>query len=153
MSSADRPIDRYLDALFDELRAADPATARRLIAEVEGHLLESAADLEGSGLGRIEAERTAVDRFGPPARIAAETRRAVRARPVEFVLAAFRPAVFLAGVGLAAVGVSGAVAATMSAMFGRDFVGSLRQTYGLAFAVPLVRRLLDATRSGHFIGT
>lgn len=61
-------IDAYLVTL-DRRLAFDAALCHRVRAEVEDHLLE-AADARGD-LPRFEAERQAVERFGPPHAIAA----------------------------------------------------------------------------------
>lgn len=61
-------IDAYLVAL-DRRLAFDTALRHRVRAEVEDHLLE-AADARVD-LSRSEAERQAVERFGPPRAIAA----------------------------------------------------------------------------------
>jgi len=130
--TAASPIEGFLDALYDELRDADAAAARRLLAEAESHLRESADALEATGLERLEAERAAVERFGTPGEIVAAARPAVHTRLVGLVAGSVRPLVLLLGAGLVAVGVSGAVAAAMSAAFGSDFVGSIHQTYTAA---------------------
>lgn len=123
------PIENFLDALYDGLRDADAATARRLLAEAESHLRESADAFEAAGLERAEAEQTAVERFGTPSEIVAAGRPAVHVRLASLVAGSVRPLVLLLGAGLVAVGVSGAVAAAMSSAFGSDFVGSMHQTY------------------------
>ena len=67
-------VDRYLDEMFDRL-AGTGAAGRRALAETEDHLRASVADETARGLSVAEAERSAVTRFGPPARIAAQLRR------------------------------------------------------------------------------
>lgn len=66
--STDEPIEQYLDALYVELRTdprTDPRSARRLLDEAADHLHGAAAELEATGMDRLEAEREAVRRFGP----------------------------------------------------------------------------------------
>ena len=123
------PIEAFLDALYDELRDSDAATARRLLAEAESHLRESADALVTTGVERLEAEQAAVERFGTPAEIVAASRPALHARLTGLVAGSVRPLVLLLGAGLVVVGLSGAVAAAMSAAFGSGFVGSMHQTY------------------------
>jgi len=68
-------IDSYLADLRRALRARF-FLQRRLLAEVEDHLRESAEELRRSGLAAEDAEREAVARFGPPKAVAAEAVRA-----------------------------------------------------------------------------
>jgi hypothetical protein len=119
-----QPIDVFLDDLYRRLRG-NPRTARRLLAEAEAHLRDSAAALQATGMDAASAEREAVDRFGTPAEIAAQSAGAVSRR----LGALARAGVLLGGIGLVAVGVSGGIAALMNAVSGRDFVGALHQTY------------------------
>lgn len=127
MTRDEGPIEAFLDELYRQLSCA-PRVARRLLAEAEAHLHDSAAAIEATGVDRETAEQRAVDRFGAPGRIAAQAPTAPR-RPVPLALALVRAAVALAGVGLVAVGLSGAVAAVMNAAFGSSFVGAVHQTY------------------------
>lgn len=83
------PIASYLDELAGLLRRRGRA---RILAEVRAHLLE-AAD-RGS-------QEHAIERFGPPARVAAQF-NAVTRRPRLLVQRAF--AVMLAGAGMATLG-------------------------------------------------
>lgn len=113
------PIEDYLDDLLRRSRA-DARTTRRLIDEAADHLRSAADDLVAAGMSTVDAERAAVRRFGaaePLLRAAA--RRSLRA----LVLETLRAAILLGGCGLLAVGVSGALAAAMNAIFGRNFVG------------------------------
>ncbi|HVP40259.1 MAG TPA: permease prefix domain 1-containing protein [Candidatus Saccharimonadales bacterium] len=59
------PIQEYLRRLRTGLRG-DPRLARRVVQEVADHLGEAARAEEARGLSPAEAERSAVDRFGPP---------------------------------------------------------------------------------------
>ncbi len=113
------PIDDYLDELLRRTRA-DARTTRRLLDEASDHLRTAAAELVAAGNSRQDAEREAVRRFGPVAPIAKATlRRSIRA----LISETLRAALFLAGCGLVAVGVSGIVALAMNLILGRAFVG------------------------------
>jgi len=83
------PIASYLEELAGLLRRRGRT---RILAEVRAHLLEAAA--RGS-------EQHAVERFGPPARVAAQF-NAVARRPRALLQRAF--AVSLACAGMATVG-------------------------------------------------
>ena len=118
--SPDGPIERYLDELYAQLRS-DPRAGRRLLDEAADHLHDAAAGLERAGMEPVEAEREAVRRFGASRPLArAQARRSVG----RLLLDTVQAAVFLGGVGLVAVGASGLLAAAMSALFGRSFVGA-----------------------------
>lgn len=57
-------IDDYLGELLERLQL--PARRRRrILAEVEDHLACAAADLHAEGLDAEQAERAAIERFGP----------------------------------------------------------------------------------------
>ena len=113
------PIEDVLDELLRRTRA-DARTTRRLLDEASDHLYTTAAELEVAGLSRHEAEIEAVRRFGPLTPIMqAVSRRSVLALGLETL----RAALFLAGCGLVAVGISGLVALVMNVMAGRRFVG------------------------------
>lgn len=115
----DSPIEAYLDDMLRTLRA-DARTTRRLLDEAADHLLSTAAALEDAGVSRHDAEIEAIHRFGPVSPVAAAVyRRSVRA----LVADTARAAVFLAGCGLLAIGVSGVVALLMNLVAGRSFVG------------------------------
>jgi hypothetical protein len=89
-------IDRYLDEMFDRL-AGTGAEGRRALAETEDHLRTAAADDVAQGLPVAAAERDAVTRFGPPALIAGQLRRAGRSG---FLWSVLSGAWILAGLGL-----------------------------------------------------
>lgn len=113
------PIEDYLDELLRRVRA-DPRTTRRLLEEATDHLSAAAAELQAAGTARVEAEREAVRRFGPPADLASHSRRRSFAALVGETTGA---AVLLGACGLVAVGVSGVVVAVMNQLLGRSFVG------------------------------
>lgn len=116
---SEAPIDDCLDELLRRTRA-DARTTRRLLDEASDHLRHTAADLVGSGMSAQEAETEAVRRFGPITPIARATSRASLAT---LAVEASRAGLFLAGCGLAAVGVSGLVALVMNVWAGKSFVG------------------------------
>jgi hypothetical protein len=117
--AADSPIEDYLDDLLRSAHA-DPRTTRRLIDEANDHLFSAAADLEAAGMTRFEAEREAVRRLGPASGVLqGSSRRSFAALFLEVLGAS----VLLGGCGLVAIGLSGAVAALMNALFGLRFVG------------------------------
>lgn len=123
---SETPIEDYLDELLRRTRA-DARTTRRLLDEASDHLHAAASELQAGGMSRREAEAAAVSRFGPVAPIA---RGASGRSLVTLVFETSRAAVFLAGCGLVAVGVSGLVALVMNLWFGRSFVGGV-SVFGL----------------------
>lgn len=120
MTGSVTPIEDYLDELLRRTHT-DPRTTRRLLDEANDHLRTAAAELEATGVPRVEAEREALRRFGPPAGMTRDSwRRSVGALLVETL----RASVLLGGCGLVAVGLSGVVVAMMNVLFGRSFVGA-----------------------------
>ena len=116
---SETPIDDYLDELLRRTRA-DARTTRRLLDEASDHLHATAAELHSGGMSRQEAETEAVRRFGPvPPIVHAAFRRSFLA----LVFETLRAALFLAGCGLVAVGISGLVVLVMNLWAGRSFVG------------------------------
>src|SRR5690349_22729895 len=67
------PVDRYLDELFDRL-AGTGSAGRRVLVEAEDHLRTATAEGVQRGLSSDDAEREAVTRFGPAARVGTELR-------------------------------------------------------------------------------
>lgn len=63
-------IERYLDELATRLRVS-PVESRRLLAEAEEHLRETAARDEAAGVPADIAERHAIERFGTARQVAA----------------------------------------------------------------------------------
>jgi hypothetical protein len=115
------PIEDYLDELLRRTRS-DARTTRRLLEEAGDHLHATTTELVNDGMSRQAAETEAVRRFGPVATIVhAESRRSLLTLVVETV----RGALFLAGCGLVAVGISGLVALVMNVWAGRSFVGGV----------------------------
>jgi hypothetical protein len=68
-------VERYLDDIFDRLAGTGRA-GRIALAETEDHLRAAVAEEIAAGRSPDEAERAAVIRFGHPARIARQLRRA-----------------------------------------------------------------------------
>jgi hypothetical protein len=113
-------IDGVLDELFDHLAGTGPA-GRRALAEAEDHLHSAAAHARASGLDAAAAERDAVQRFGPPAAVAAGIRRAHLDRAA-IARTAFIGTWFVGAVSLVAIGVSGLVAELFGRVYGAGFV-------------------------------
>lgn len=117
-------IDGYLDDLLRELQV-EARRARRILAETEDHLRALAEQERAAGLPSPDAEERALARFGSPAlvarRFAREDGPAMRpALLLNFVLSL----ALVAGIGLAAIGASGLLAAGMGAAFGKSFVAA-----------------------------
>jgi hypothetical protein len=119
MTGGPTPIEDYLDELLRRTRT-DPRTTRRLLDEATDHLFAVAADLEATGMPRLDAEREAVRRFGATNELARAFRRPSLAALLSETLCA---AMLLGGCGLVAIGLSGGVAAVMNALAGPRFVG------------------------------
>ena len=119
---SETPIEDYLDELLRRTRA-DARTTRRLLDEASDHLHAATTELEAGGMPPQDAETEAVRRFGPVTPIVrATSRRSFAALASETL----RAALFLAGCGLVAIGISGLVALVMNLWFGRSFVGGVR---------------------------
>jgi hypothetical protein len=92
------PIAEYLAELSRQLRRSK---RRRILAEVRAHLLEAAGADASRGVDADRAAQSAVERFGPPARVASQfnaLRRHPRALPQRAA------AVMLAGAAMATLG-------------------------------------------------
>jgi len=92
------PIADYIAELSGELRRG---RRRRILAEVRAHLVEAAAADASRGVEPIRAAQRAVERFGPPSRVASQF-NALRRRPRALVHRA--AAVMLAGAAMASAG-------------------------------------------------
>jgi hypothetical protein len=114
------PVDRYLDELFDRL-AGTGAAGRRALAEAEDHLRAATADGVRQGMSEAEAERAAVARFGPAARVGTELRVAHFNLPA-LARRAFSGVWLVGALGALTVGVSGLVAELFGVAFGARFV-------------------------------
>jgi len=64
-----RDRDEFLRRIAEGL-PFEPAEASDIVRELEAHLADSAAALAAQGLSPEEAERTAIERLGPPERLA-----------------------------------------------------------------------------------
>lgn len=117
-AAPDGPIEQYLDDLVRALAGRPPHELRSLLAEAQAHLYDDVDAAVARGVARPRAEHEAVARFGSATELAA----AERARDCDRLSALLRQvatnAVLLAGVGAAAVGVSGLVAALVRAVGG-----------------------------------
>lgn len=116
----DGPVEHALDELFDGLAGAGRA-GRRALAEAEDHLRSAVAEGEAVGLTGAQAERAAVERFGPLRPLAADL-RAVRHGPAGWLRPAFVGCWLAGGLGLLAVGASGLLAEVFGRLFGAGFV-------------------------------
>lgn len=119
MSSEQSPVEDYLDELLSHARG-HPRDVRRLLAETEAHLYDDAEADQRAGVDRCTAQRRAVERLGPAAQLARRDDRAVR--PSGLLRELAWRAVALAGIGCAAIGVSGMLTMVMTTVFGSTFV-------------------------------
>lgn len=127
-------IEHYLDELLAGLRG-DAAAVRRMLTETEEHLYADVEDGLERGMGRDDAARAAVTRFGAAAHVA-QTWTA-SAPPVPVVALLRRLTTQLAplfGVGLVAIGISGLLARVMTSVWGLTFMfaGPPGATYSAA---------------------
>ncbi len=115
-------IAEYIDKLLGMLRV-DPRRTRRILVESEDHLRETAERLIEQGATPAQAQATAIEQFGRPdvvaRRFAAEEGRLL---PPPLLLDLVLSLGLLFGIGMAAIGVSGALAAGMGTAFGQSFI-------------------------------
>ena len=135
---SETPIEDYLDELLRRTRS-DARTTRRLLDEASDHLHATTADLVNGGMARQAAETEAVRRFGPVAPI---VRATSRRSFLGLVVETLRGALFLAGCGLVAVGISGLVALAMNVWAGRSVVGGVTVFQGQGSG-PSVQEVAD----------
>ena len=110
--------------------ASTPAGHRRMLIEAEAHLRDAADAAHARGLGRVEAEREAVARFGSAHDVARTASTARRYSPLSVTSQLTWAASVVGGAVLLAIGVSGALAEVANATFGPRFVGALpRRTH------------------------
>ncbi len=102
-------IDDYLDALLGELRV-DPRRARRILAEAEDHLRESAREISIAGASEADAARIAIDRFGPPGEVARRFTRGSYILSGALIRPLIASLLLLAAIGFLVVGASGVLA-------------------------------------------
>lgn len=122
------PIEDYLDELLSLLRLPPRAT-RRLLAETEDHLRQSANGLVEHSGSLVEAERAAVAEFGSPAEVARAANGARRLGPLGASAVTGWSLGALAATGLLAIGASGLLAALFNSLAGPRFVGALPVTH------------------------
>ncbi len=116
-----RTIDAYLDRLFD-LVAGTGASGRRLLNETEGHLNAARTAEMAAGHQGDEAEARAIARFGTPEQVA-DAHLAAGRLPLPVALARlFAAAFFFFGCTGVMFGLSGALIAGFTALFGPEFV-------------------------------
>jgi hypothetical protein len=113
-------IDDFLDELLTRLRGA-PRDVRRILQETQAHLDDAVTAGMSQGLSRSDAERRAVEQFGPARALARECNRSVPGadNPLRRL---GQQLVTLVAVGLVSIGVSGLVAIAMIAVAGKTFV-------------------------------
>ena len=108
--SLESPIELYLDDLLGNLRGT-PREVRRALSECEAHLRDAANALQLQGFSEDEAAQRATQQFGEPRAIAAGFNRTLGpAWRRALMLSLLRAGWNLTGVGLIAIGLSGAVA-------------------------------------------
>jgi hypothetical protein len=127
----DSPVEEYLDRLL-AAAPGPPREVRALLAEAEAHLRDVTAEGQARGLGRHEAERQAVARFGPVRSVAAgEARRHLVGFPV-LIRQTVASGLLLGAIGGMAVGISGILAAVMAALGGSTFIVDISSATRLA---------------------
>ncbi len=114
-------IDSYLDELADFL-AVSPRRARRILAEVEDHLISARESLVDAGFEIADAEREAVDRFGSAASVAHGFNRRLMSGVIPTVESIALPLAGLTAIGLLAIGASGLLALILGWAAGKDFI-------------------------------
>jgi hypothetical protein len=122
--------DRFLDAVAAQL-PFDEAERSDILEELAAHLADSAGRLEADGLAPDVAERTAIERLGPPDRLADELTRAHRSPRRLFAAAGAGTWAAVSGVvygylfGLLVLIVTwlavGAALSVIARLFGQDF--------------------------------
>jgi hypothetical protein len=115
-------VDEYLDQLLAELRVP-PARLGRILAETEDHLRTAIEHEMAAGASPDLAARRAIARFGSPRVVAHRYALEEGRLPLSaLVLPLMLSLGLLAGVGLLAIGASGALAAGLGAAFGKTFI-------------------------------
>ncbi len=108
--SPESPLELYLDDLLAHLRGT-PREVRRALSECEGHLRDAEKSFVSQGFSEDEAARRATEQFGDARAIAAGFNRTLGpAWRRALMLSLLRSGWKLTGVGLIAIGLSGAVA-------------------------------------------
>ncbi len=124
MSASEDPVEAYLDAVLS-CSPGSPRQVRRTLAEVEWHLAESVDALRAGGLTEAAARAEAVRRMGPPAGTVDQPWPAGSlrlSRPIRrrLVLAALQ----LGGLAGLFLGLAGAIAAVLQAVWGSSAIAT-----------------------------
>lgn len=121
VDEAGGPVEQYLDRVFDLLAGAGRA-GRRALVEIEGHLRDAVDDEVVAGRDRSEAERRAVERFGPAEAVVRGLLAAHSAGIGVLLRRAFAALWLVGGIGLLVIGLSGPAAWAVGTAFGKDLV-------------------------------
>ena len=134
-------IETYLDQLAERLQPGGFRT-RRVLAETEDHLRQSAEALAAQGLDEDAATTEAIARFGPPELIAARLRPTKAALGLDVLRAGW----LLSALGMVAIGLSGLVAELIFDTAGATFLAGdgLGVTYTPARCADFLRFFPDA---------
>jgi hypothetical protein len=137
-------IENYLRQLAASLRTR-PQETEQILAEARDHLAQAVAAGLAAGLSETEAQEAAISAFGSVSAVvrAHGERRTPAAVAGDLVMSAWQ----LGGAGLAAIGVSGVVAAIMDMTLGRAFVGQAPP--GVRFPAASCRYWLSAWQEAH----
>jgi hypothetical protein len=114
-------IESYLDDLADRLRLQG-RHLRHVLAEVDDHLAAARAASLAAGLDEDAAARRAVEQFGPADLVARRLSRSGNALTSQLIRQGARSLMFVAAIGLLAIGLSGLLAWGAGAAFGKPFV-------------------------------
>jgi hypothetical protein len=118
--AGEEPVEEYLDALLGAL-GGPPRQVRHTLAEVEEHLRDVVDEGLAAGLATQQAEATAVERIGAVHVVAG--RRPLFIRPAAGLARGLMLGTTLvAGVGLVAFGIAGAVSWLLAKRYGGLFV-------------------------------
>jgi hypothetical protein len=140
--SDDGPVEDYLDRLLLTM-GGSPRQVRHTLAEVEAHLHDAVAEEMAAGKSRLEAEAAAVARIGSVHDITG--RGAAFGRPkAALARRAVLAASLIGGVGLVAIGISGAISWALAAV--RGGASSLRRSRPEATPALTARDGSQATR-------
>jgi hypothetical protein len=114
-------IESYLDDLADRLRLQG-RHLRHVLAEVDDHLTAARAASLAEGLDEDAAARRAVEQFGPADLVARRLSRSGNALTSQLIRQGVRSLMFVAAIGLLAIGLSGLLAWGAGVAFGKPFV-------------------------------
>jgi hypothetical protein len=113
-------VEDYLDRLLLTL-SGPPRQVRHTLAEVEAHLQDAVAEGVAAGLPEHEAQAAAIARIGPLHAVTGRTALFSRSAAALIRRTALAGSL-VGGVGLVAVGISGAIAWALSAIRGGTFL-------------------------------